>query len=437
MPGPDKFTAHRGEILHCQGNPFIDGMAAIEHLPDGMLILKEGHIVACGSADTMLAQWQTQLADPSLIVHHHGLLVPGFIDCHVHYPQLDIIGSHGNTLLDWLEKFTFPAERGFADPHHAADVAERFLQAALRRGTTTAMVYGTVHPHSVDVFFRRALARDMRMICGKPLMDRNTPDFLRDEAEQSIRDTRTLIERWHNHARLGYAVTPRFAPSSSPLQMQLAGELRKTWPDLHIQTHIAETRQEVAWVKTLFPNIATYLEVYDRFGLVGERTMLGHCIHLEDAEWALLKQRDARIAHCPSSNFFLGSGLFDAARARREDICFALGSDVGAGTSLSMLDTAGDAYLTSALQGTPLAPGELFYLMTLGGARALHLETHIGNFAPGKEADFVEVTIPDDPLLQARLADTRAGPLERLFHLAITKQGANAVNSVFIKGVKQ
>lgn len=437
MPGSDHFTAHRGEILHCQGNPFTEGMTAIEHLPDGLLILKDGHIVDCGQADIVLNQWQPHLNDQSVIVPHSGLLVPGFVDCHVHYPQLDIIGSHGNSLLDWLEQYTFPAERAFADPFHAEQIAERFLQAVLRRGTTTAMVYGTVHPQSVDVFFQRALARDMRMICGKPLMDRNAPEFLRDETEQGIRDTQTLIERWHHRARLGYAVTPRFAPSSSPRQMQLAGELRKAWPDLYIQTHIAENRKEVAWVKTLFPDIATYLDVYDHFGLVGERTMLGHCIHLEDAEWALLKQRDARIAHCPSSNFFLGSGLFDSAKARAEGICFALGSDVGAGTSLSMLDTAGDAYLTSSLKGAPLLPEELFYLITLGGARALHLDAHIGNFAAGKEADFIEIVIPDDPLLQTRLADTTADPLARLFHLAITKQGANAVKSVFIKGVKQ
>lgn len=437
MPGQDTLTAHRGEILHCKGNPFTDGLQAIEHLPDGLLILDQGHIVACGEADALLTQWSSRLTGQSAIVQHSGLLMPGFVDCHVHYPQIDIIGSHGNTLLDWLDQYTFPAERAFQDPEHAAHVAERFLQAVLRRGTTTAMVYGTVHPHSVDVFFQQALARDLRMICGKPLMDRNTPDYLCDEAEQGVRDSQHLIERWHNRARLAYAVTPRFAPSSTPRQMQLAGELCKTWPDIYVQTHIAETRQEVDWVKTLFPDIPTYLDVYDHFGLVSERSMLGHCIHLQDAEWALLKQRNARIAHCPSSNFFLGSGLFDAAHARAEGICFALGSDVGAGTSLSMLDTAGDAYLTSALRGHPLKPEELFYLITLGGAHALHIHDRIGNFAPGKEADFVELGIPDDPLLQARLSNTAMSPLDRVFHLAITKQGANAVKSVFIKGVKQ
>jgi guanine deaminase len=437
MSGQDLLSAHRGEILHCTGNPFHAGIHAVEHIPDGLLMVDRGRIVACGPADDLLPRWQAQFRDQSAIVQHPGLLVPGFIDCHVHYPQLDIIGSPGKTLLDWLERYTFPAERALADPAHAQWLAERFLQAVLKRGTTTAMVYGTVHPHSVDVFFQQALARDLRMICGKPLMDRNAPDYLRDTAEQGIRDTRDLIERWHHRGRLAYAVTPRFAPSSTPLQLQLAGELRKTWPDLYIQTHLAETREEVAWVKTLFPDIPTYLDVYDRAGLIGDHTMLGHCIYLEDTEWTLLKARDARIAHCPSSNFFLGSGLFDAARARAEGICFALGSDVGAGTSLSMLDTAGDAYLTSALQGNPLYPAELFYLITLGGAQALNLDTQLGNFAVGKEADFIEIAPADAVIDPMGARSTPADPLERLFQLAITKQGTNAVTSVFIKGVKQ
>lgn len=430
-------SAHRGEILHCTGNPFTEGINAITHIAEGLLIIDQGHIVACGDYTTLHPQWQTALAHKQCAIEDHtGLLVPGFVDAHVHYPQLDIIGSYGNSLLDWLEQYTFPAEKAFADARHAARVAERFLQAILQRGTTTAMVYGTVHPQSVETFFQAAHARDLRMICGKALMDRNAPEYLQDTAQQGIRDTQTLIERWHGKARLAVAVTPRFAPTSTPTQLQLAGDLLRAWPDLYLQTHLSETRQEVAWVKTLYPDAHHYLDVYDRAGLVGPRSMLGHCIYLDNAEWTLLRTRNARIAHCPSSNFFLGSGLFDAQRARQEQVCFALGSDVGAGTSLSMLDTAGDAYLTSALRGHPLHPEEMFYLLTLGGAHALHLDHHIGNFATGKEADFIEISIPSDPLLKAHL-ERNNSPLARLFHLAITKQGAQAVTAVYIKGVKQ
>lgn len=438
MPSPaSTISAHRGELLHCTGNPFTEGVTAIEHIPDGLMILEQGHIVACGAYHWLQPLWAERLAAAhGTPQHHSGLLVPGLVDCHVHFPQLDIIGSHGNTLLDWLQHYTFPAEKAFADLGHAETVAKRFLDAILRRGTTTAMVYGTVHRQSVDAFFQVAGARNLRMICGKSLMDRNTPADLQDTAQQGTDDTLALIERWHGKARLGVAVTPRFAPTSTPLQLQLAGELLKAYPSVYLQTHLSETRDEVAWVKALYPNARHYLDVYDRAGLIGPRSVLGHCIHLEDAEWALLHTRNARIAHCPSSNFFLGSGLFDAQRARQEQVTFALGSDVGAGTSLSMIDTAGDAYLTSALRGQPLQPGEMFYLATLGGARVLQLDTHIGNFAPGKEADFIEIGIPEDPLQQASLANT-ADPLARFFHLAITKQGAQAVTEVYIKGVKQ
>lgn len=429
--------AHRGEILHCTGNPFVSGKHAVEHVMDGLLIIDQGHIVACGAYDTLYPQWQTVLtAADTDIECHAGLLLPGLVDCHVHYPQLDIIGSYGNTLLDWLDQYTFPAEKAFADFTHAQQVAERFLQALLRRGTTTAMVYGTVHAHSVDAFFQAAAPRDLRMICGKALMDRNAPGYLQDTATQGFQDTQSLIERWHDKARFAIAVTPRFAPTSTPLQLQLAGDLLKTHPSLYLQTHLSETQQEVDWVKALFPDARHYLDVYDRAGLVGPRSMFGHGIYLEDAEWALLKSRNARIAHCPSSNFFLGSGLFDAHRARQEGVLMGLGSDIGAGTSLSMLDTAGDAYLTSALRGHPLHPEEMLWLLTLGGAQALQLDELIGNFASGKEADFIEIVIPDDSLLNAQ-PDHKRCPLERLFQLAITKQGAQAVQSVYIKGVKQ
>lgn len=447
-------SAHRGEILHCTGNPFLQGMAAIEHWRDGLLIIDQGLILACGDYAALYPQWNTILnsmqpeqrqstlsptlspALSSSIVQHAGLLVPGFIDCHVHYPQLDIIGSHGNSLLDWLTHTTFPAESTLADPQAARELAERFLQAELRNGTTTAMVYGTRHPHSVDAFMQAAEKRDLRMICGKSLMDRHCPPELRDDTLGSIQDTRELITRWHNRARLAIAVTPRFAPSSTETQLEAAGQLLKEWPDLYMQTHLAETRAEVEWVKTLYPSAKHYLDVYDRADLIRNRSVLGHCIYLHDKEWKLLAKRQARIAHCPSSNFFLGSGIFNAHRARQENILFALGSDVGAGTSLSMLDTAGDAYLASALNGHPLTPAELFYLITAGAAAVLHCESTLGNFSCGKEADFIEILAPENDIPPGATT-TAHDPLAMLFHLAITKQGSRAVNSVYIKGVKQ
>ena len=415
-----------GALLHCTGP--ADAPVAHYH-SEGLLIAEEGYIVAAGDRHHL----RDRLIPTDTPLSVDGLIVPGFIDCHVHYPQFDIIGQHGKSLLDWLDHYTFPAEHAFADPDHARQTADRFLDAALACGTTTALVYGTVHPHSVDAFLSASGQRGLRMICGKALMDRHAPEGLTDPPGGGMDAIAAHVEGWQGKGRLGTAITPRFAPACTISQLQAAGDLARAHPSLHIQTHLAETRREVEWVQELFPDAPHYTGVYDHFGLLGPRTLLGHGIHLSDAEWRLLAERGARIVHCPSSNFFLGSGLFDMARARLEGVVVGLGSDVGAGTSLSMLDTAGDAYRVSALLGQPLQPLDLFRLMTLGGAEALSLETHLGNFLPGKEADICLIRRAGLP---AHLPATAAGALDALFHLAITHRGHDAIEAVYALGQK-
>jgi guanine deaminase len=415
-----------GALLHCTGP--VDAPVAHYHR-EGLLIADEGYIVAAGDRHAL----RDRLTPADNPVDIDGLIVPGFIDCHVHYPQFDIIGQHGKSLLDWLDHYTFPAELAFADASHAQQTAERFLDAALGCGTTTAMVYGTVHAHSVDAFLTAAGHRGLRMICGKALMDRHAPQHLMDPPGGGIDAVAAHIGRWHGKGRLGTAITPRFAPGCTDAQMRAAGALASAYPDVHLQTHLAETRREVDWVREIFPDAPHYSGVYDQFGLLGRRTLLGHGIHLGDAEWRLIADRGARIVHCPSSNFFLGSGLFDMARARLEGVVVGLGSDVGAGTSLSMLDTAGDAYRVSALLDQPLQPLDLFRLITLGGAEALSLETHLGNFLPGKEADVCVIRRADLPI---DLPSTAGEALDALFHLAITHRGRDALEAVYAFGHK-
>jgi guanine deaminase len=351
-------------------------------------------------------------------VHDHRgkLITPGFIDTHVHYPQTDIIGSPAPGLLPWLETYTFPAEGRFADPVHARAVAEFFLDELLRNGTTTAMVYCTVHAESVDALFEASSARKLRMAAGKVLMDRHCPDFLRDTAD--LRASEQLIRRWHKRGRSLYAITPRFAPTSTEAQLGAAGELARAHPDTFIQTHVAENRDECAWVGRLFPRQRSYLQVYEHHGLLRERAMFGHCIWLDDADFARMAATGAAIAHCPTSNLFLGSGLFDLARADAQRVAVSLATDVAGGTSFSILQTMNEAYKVARLKGNDLSALRMFYLATLGAARAMRLEGTIGSFAPGAEADFIVLDPQATPLLARRTAG--AGSLEELlFALAL------------------
>lgn len=405
--------AVRGEILHFLADPAERGAAALEHFRDGLLILRDGRVAECGPADALLARLPagTPLDDRS-----GRLILPGFVDTHVHYPQTDIIASHGEELLTWLEKYTFPAERRFADPAHAAEVAGFFCDELLRNGTTTAMAFATVHAASVDALFEAARARRMRLITGKVLMDRNCPEFLRDSAEQGERESRALIERWHGRERLLYALTPRFAPTSTPAQMQAAGRLYAEHPGLYLQSHVAENRAEVDWVAGLYPEARSYLDVYERFGQLGPRSVYAHCIWLDATDRARMAATGAAMSFCPTSNLFLGSGLFDLAAADAAGVRVGLGTDVGGGTSFSMLQTLNEAYKVLRLNGQDLGPERAFYLATLGGARALCLDGQIGSFAAGREADFIVIDPAATPLLARRM--TTAQPLaERLFVL--------------------
>jgi guanine deaminase len=415
-------------LLHFLDDP-ATAPEALEYHPDGLLLVEDGHVAACGPAGELLPNLSP---DTPLTRHDNALLCPGFIDCHVHYPQLDIVGAHGEQLLDWLDRYVFPEEARFADAAHARDVAQRFLDELLRNGTTTALVFGTVHPQSVDVFFDEAERRGMRMIAGKVMMDRNAPPALRDTPESSYTDSRRLIHDWHGRGRQRYAVTPRFAPTSSPEQLAVAGRLLAENPGVYLHTHMSENLNEIAWVEALFPHLDHYLHSYDSAGLLGRRSVFAHCIHLSDAEWARMAETRCNVAFCPTSNLFLGSGLFPLHRAQQAGLAVGLGTDIGAGTSLSLLATMNEAYKVLQLQGETLAPAQSFYLATLGAARTLDLEHELGNFLPGKEADFLVLDLAPTPLLRQRLR--HCADLSEMLFVLSTLGDDRAVRESWIYG---
>ncbi|MDD2729003.1 guanine deaminase [Malikia sp.] len=362
------------------------------------------------------------------------LIAPGFIDLHVHYPQLDVIGSPADGLLPWLERHTFPQEARFADPVHAAEVAGFFLDELDRHGVTTALTFCTSHPQSVDALLGTAQPRGLRLIAGKCLQDRHCPAGVRDATEQSLLDTEALIGRWHGVGRLGYAITPRFAPSCSDAQLRGAGEIAARHPGVWIQSHVAENLDELAWVRALYPADRSYLSVYARFGLLRERAVYAHCLHVDEADRALLRESGSAAAVCPTSNFFLGSGCFDFERADRAGLRYGLASDVGGGTSFSPFRTmlaayeAGRASFTgggSAKVGVSLAPSRLWWRHTAGAARALGLDGVVGNLVPGAEADFVLLDPRATPLLARRTA--QASDLEELLFALIVLGDERAV----------
>jgi len=382
--------AYRGSFLHCVANPAEAGEQALSHLDDGILLVEDGHVASLTAAKDTTIPKHCPVHDLS-----GKLLVPGFIDTHVHYPQVDVIASHGTQLLEWLETYTFPAEQLFKDEKSAASTAEFFLDELMRNGTTTALVFGTVHKASVDAFFMQAQRRNLRMICGKVMMDRNAPPALCDTPESSYADSQSLIDSWHNKDRLGYAVTPRFAPTSSDEQLRMAGKLVAENPDVHMHTHLSENSAECDWVSTLFPNQLDYLSVYEHFGLVRKRSVFAHSIHLSHSEWNRLNKACAAVAHCPTSNLFIGSGLFDLRAAMKACVPVGLGPDVGGGDSFSLLRTINEAYKIQQLQGYTLNPEQAFYMA---------MDSSIGSFEVGKEADFVALDTNATPLLKRRAA---------------------------------
>ena len=423
--------AYRAAIIHSIADPAeVAVEASYEYFEDGLMLVENGKILALGNAEDLLS---TLAADVEIVSYQDALITAGFIDTHIHLPQTGMVGSYGEQLLDWLNTYVFPCERQFEDPEHSAQVADIFLKELLRNGTTTALVFGSRHKESVEALFSAAEKLNLRLIAGKVMMDRNAPDYLVDTAESSYVDSKALIERWHGKGRLHYAVTPRFAPTSTPEQLTLAGQLLTEYPDLYMQTHISENLKEVEWVKALFPERKNYLDVYDHFNLLGERSVFAHGVHLCDQECERLAETGSAIAFCPTSNFFLGSGLFNLPMAEKHKVNVGLGTDVGAGTSFSLLHTLNEAYKVMQLQGAKLSPFKSLYLATLGGARALRLEDKIGNLQPGSEADFVVLDFNATPLLQYRMS--QATSIEEQLFVLMTLGDDRTVSETYSAGV--
>ncbi len=404
--------AYRASIFHLLDDPSQEDGA--QYFEDGVLVVEDGHVAEVGAWPKIAPRMEgvpvERFAD--------GLIVPGFVDSHVHYPQVDIVASRGSHLLEWLSAYTFPTEARFRHKEVAAETARFFLDQLLRNGTTTALVFATVYKDSVDALFEEAQARNMRLIAGKVLMDRNAPAGICDTAETGYQESRALIRAWHGKGRLDYAVTPRFAPTSSERQLELAGRLLTEHPGVRLHTHLSENHEELAAMRRMFPDCPDYFAVYEKFGLATPNSVFAHCIHLSPGEWARFGKSGAAVAFCPVSNLFLGSGLFDLSAAEAAGARVGLGTDVGAGTSLSLFATMSDAYKVCQTRRHSLDAAKLFYLATLGGARALGLDDKIGNFEPGKEADFVVLDASALPMLARRLAHA-SSPADRLFALAI------------------
>ena len=405
--------ALRCQILSCTSQP-IEDEGWFYH-SDGLIWVVDGLIKRVGNYYDV----KHHLPDDLLVEHRpEHLLIPGFVDTHVHYPQLEMIGAYGTQLLDWLNRYTFPVELKYRDFDYASQQAEFFLDQLMANGTTTALVFATSSVNSVDAFFTESLRRNLRMVSGKVLMDRHAPNPLCDTAQSAYDDSSALIDKWRSQGRLGYAVTPRFAPTSTDAQLAVAGALIKENSDAYLHTHISENVDEIAWVGELFPDHQGYLDTYDHFGLVTDRSVFAHGIHLSDAEMKRLHDCGSAVCHCPSSNLFLGSGLFPFKRLKQAGVNVTMGTDVGGGTSLSMLSTQGDAYKIQQMAGNVLRPLEAFYMATLAGAKALGLDDRIGALVEGYEADMVLLDLASTPVIEARMK--RADHIEdRLFALSI------------------
>jgi guanine deaminase len=423
----------RGPVLTYTGDPFQKGLErTMRYEPDAIVAMAGGTITHFGPADAVRGQLPpaTELVTYGL----DKLIMAGFIDCHVHYPQTQIIGAFGEQLLDWLDKYTFVAEQQFADKEHAREVAKVFLEECLRAGTTSAAVYCTVHPQSVDAFFEESEALGMRMIAGKVLMDRNAPAALTDTPQQGYDESKALIRKWHGRGRQLYAVTPRFAASSTPEQMEMAGALWAEHGGTYLQSHISENRREVAWVKALYPERKGYLDIYDHYKQLGPRSIYGHGIWLTGEELQRCHETGTAIAHCPTSNMFLGSGLFNVNNAVKAErpVRVGLATDLGAGTSFSILQTMSEAYKTAQLNGNPLSAGHAFYLATRGTAQALYLDDKIGSIAPGMEADVIVLDLKSTPAIDYRMRYCKS--FEEALFIQMTMGDDRAVLATYIAG---
>jgi guanine deaminase len=424
----------RGNTLSFRGDPFalpLDDAVTIH--ADGAVAIGAGKILSVGPAGDII---RDNPGSPVETYPHH-IIMAGFVDCHAHYPQTGMIASYGEQLLQWLVKYTFPEEAKFADPAYAERIAGLFLGELLRNGTTTVSAYCTSHPGSVDAFFTAAERLGMCVAGGKVLMDRTAPDALLDTAERGYEESQKLIARWHQRGRAVYVVSPRFAVTSTPAQLEAAGALWREHPSTLMQTHLSENTREIALACSLYPDAPDYLGIYQHYGLIGPGSNFGHAIHLSDREWAALAETGSGISHCPTSNLFIGSGLFDMARARYGEtaIPVGIGTDVGGGSSFSMLQTIKASYEICQLQGFSLHPAKAFWLATLGSAEVIRLEGRIGNLAPGYDADIVVLDLQATPLIAERTS--RAADLwEALFALMILGDD-RAVAATYIGGARR
>ncbi len=425
-------TAVRGGLVSFTGDPFVDGVAATRsYETDAIVAMADGRIVDVGPAAEVAARLP---ADTRVTRYANALIGAGFVDSHVHYPQLPIVGAGGKPLLDWLAGYTFPVETRYADAELARAVARVYLRENLKNGITTAAVFCTVHPASADVLFDEAQALGMRLIAGKVLMDREAPEALLDTAQRGYDESKALIARWHGKGRLAYAITPRFAVTSTPAQLDAAGALKREHPDVYVQSHVAENLAEIARVRELFPRATSYLDVYAGHGLTGPRSIYGHGVHLTEADFAFLHQTQTALAHCPTSNNFLGSGRFDlrAATDPRRNVRVGLATDLGGGTSFSMLRTMQAASEVAQLSGAALPPACALWLATRGAARALDLDKHIGSVAPGMEADLVVLDLCSTPLIDFRMRD--AHDVDEALAIQMALGDDRAVRATYVAG---
>lgn len=423
MSQTSPLRALRGRLLWFVADPHDAGEAAHRYVADGVLVIEGGMIRAVGPAEAILP---TLPAGAEITDHRPHLIMPGFIDAHLHMPQTQVIASYGAQLMDWLERYTFVEEQRLAQQGHPEKLATFLLDELLSHGTTTAVIYCSVHPQSAEALFAESERRNTRMIAGKVMMDRNAPEALTDTAQSSYADSKALIERWHGRGRQLYAITPRFVVTSTPEQMEAAGRLAAEHPDCHVQTHINENRAEIALANELYPEPGDYAGIYQHYGLLGPRSLLGHCIHMTDREWRRFAETGSVAVFCPTSNLFLGSGLFDWARARAEGVPVAVATDIGGGTSYSMLRTMSEAYKVLQLQGQSLSAFAALHAITLGNAKALKLDHLIGSLEPGHEADIVVLNASAQRAMAHRL-ETARDLAEELFVLVTLGDERNVV----------
>jgi guanine deaminase len=417
-----------GQVLSYHGDPFVEGAEAARLDPRGGVVMLGGEIIATGSAEAMRAAYpQANVTD-----YGKALISAGFIDPHVHYPQTAIIASWGKRLIDWLNTYTFPEEMRFADPAYAAEIATRYLDLTLANGTTTVCTYATIHPESVEAFFTEAQTRGLRAYAGKTCMDRNAPKGLQDTAKSAYDDSKRLLKKWHGQDRLSYVITPRFSPTSTPEQLAALGALWAENQSCLMQTHLAEQTDEIAWVKALYPTARDYLDTYESHGLLGMGGLYGHAIHLEPREVDRLAEVGASLIHCPTSNTFIGSGLFDMETMVARGLRVGLATDTGGGSSFSMLRTMAAAYEVAQLRGVSLHPAQLWWLATQGSARALRAETKIGNIAKGMEADLVVIDLASTPAIEQ--ATQRSESIWQSVFPTIMMGDDRAVKAVYIAG---